>query len=169
MTYIGTIGIRRERWIIIKTYYAVKVKRVDGKTLHFKLPRDLQRAMRNHRTESNDWKSILKGALINIEMAPHRTNLQPPISVAKVKSVFIVDKNFMSTRSQFVSKDNWEGDISTRQLYSYLRHDYPLLNRLEIKNDIKYWKTGKKNHLIWLITLIRTRMYYRKIKKARRK
>lgn len=152
-----------------RTYYAVKVKRIDGKTLHLRLPKDLQGAMAAYHKESDDWKSVLKGALINIETAPHRTSAQPPITVALVKTVFIIDKNFMSTRSQFVSKDNWEETDSIRQLYSYLRHDYSFLNRLEIINDIKFWKTGKKNHLIWLITLFRTRLHYRKIKRVRRK
>ncbi|WP_334328789.1 DUF7679 family protein [Companilactobacillus sp. HBUAS59699] len=151
-----------------RTYYAVKVKRIDGKILHFRLPNDLQRAMTAHHKESDDWKSVLKGALINIEMAPHRTSAQPPITVALVKTVFIIDKSFMSTRSQFVSKDNWEGTENIHQLYSYLRHDYSFLNRLEIINDIKFWKTGKRNKIVWILTLFRTKLHYRRIKRARK-
>ncbi|WP_125566280.1 DUF7679 family protein [Companilactobacillus insicii] len=152
-----------------KTYYAVKVQRVDGKTFNFRLPRDLQKAMSDYRKESDDWKSILKGALINIEMAPHRTEVQPPITVAMVRGVFIVDKKFMSTRSQFISNDNWKNVDNVHQLYKYMRHDYSFVNRCEIINDIKYWKTGRFNKLIWLFTLSRTKIHYREIKRTRRK
>ena len=152
-----------------RTYFAVKVKRIDGKKLHFKLPKDLQSAMAKHRNHGGDWKGILKGALVNIEMAPHTTNLQPPITTAMVLGVYVVDRKFKSTRSQFISHDSWDGSMSISQVYGYLHHDYSLLNRLEIRNDINFWKRSKSSKLIWLLTKLRTKIYYYKLKRARRK
>lgn len=129
-----------------KSYYYVEVETVQGESLIFQLPNDLQGAMRAYRHENPEtWEALLKEALINIPSAPYTkaNHYQPIIRLAKVKRSFSLKKQQRRrSRGQFLTKDNWQqkGFKHFRDSLRFIQYDYPFKIRVRLLLDFWRWK-----------------------------
>lgn len=125
-----------------KSYYYVEVETIQGESLIFQLPNDLQGAMRDYR---HDWEALLKEALINIPSASYTkaNHYQPIIRLVKVKKSFSLKKQQRRrSRGQFLTKDNWQqkGFKHFRDSLRFIQHDYPFKIRVRLLLDFWRWK-----------------------------
>lgn len=129
-----------------KSYYYVEVETIQGESLIFQLPNDLQGAMRDYRHENPEtWEALLKEALINIPSASYTkaNHYQPIIRLAKVKKSFSLKKQQRRrSRGQLLTKDNWQqkGFKHFRDSLRFIQHDYPFKIRVRLLLDFWRWK-----------------------------
>ncbi|MGT2808972.1 hypothetical protein DIX60_10505 [Streptococcus iniae] len=129
-----------------KSYYYVEVETIQGESLIFQLPNDLQAAMRAYRHENPEtWETLLKEALINIPSSSYTkaNHYQPIIRLAKVKRSFSLKKQQRRrSRGQFLTRDNWEqkGLSHFSDNLRSIQHDYPFKIKVRLMFDFWCWK-----------------------------
>lgn len=104
---------------------------------NYQLPKDLQEPMRQHQKDSQHFKDVLLGALINVPVTEYR-NGQAKIKSAEVIRILILpvrthDSRWI-TRSQFTKPDypmiKWVfGTVKFDKEIKFLTHDFQQANQ----------------------------------------
>lgn len=118
-----------------------------GEILTFRLPKDLQSAIKK---DNSNYKKYFIDGLLNVPTTKYPFRITPPIMVVKILDIFPTKRKYkFISRSQFVSADNLSNS-------NYLTHDYNVLYKHFIKQDIDYFLNNKhhKTRLRLLIVKI---------------
>lgn len=118
---------------------------------NYQLPKDLQEPMRQHQKDSQHFKDVLLGALINVPVTEYR-NGQAKIKSAEVIHILILpvrthDSRWI-TRSQFTKPDypmiKWVfGTVKFDKEIKFLTHDFQQANQQRIINTVQQYRQEK--------------------------
>lgn len=142
-----------------------------GEQRDYLVANDIEPGLEHRLATRRNWQEVMRGALINVPVAPYLPSGKPmpPISTAKVVDVVAISADDLSeglqrTRSQFIMAAVWENQDS-RTNYNYLRHDYDLASQRQIKADVKYWCDGVDTTAVVAITKARIAAQKKKFQK----
>lgn len=143
-----------------------------GEQRDYLVANDVEPGLEHRLATRKNWQEVMRGALINVPVAPYLPSGKPmpPISTAKVVDVVAIPADDLSeglqrTRSQFIMAAVWENQDS-RTNYNYLRHDYDLASQRQIKADVEYWCDGADITAVVAITKARIVAQKRNFKKS---
>lgn len=115
---------------------------------NYQLPKDLQGPMKQHQKDSQNFKDVLLGSLINVPITDYRDG-QTKIKPAKVIRILILpvrthDPRWI-TRSQFIKPDypliQWLlGTVKLNKEVNFLTHDFQQANQQRITATIKQYR-----------------------------
>ena len=142
-----------------------------GEQRDYLVANDVEPGLEHRLATRKNWQEVMRGALINVPVAPYLPSGKPmpQISTAKVVDVVAIPADDLSeglqrTRSQFIMAAVWENQDS-RTNYNYLRHDYDLASQRQIKADVKYWCDGVDTTAVVAITKARIAAQKKKFQK----
>ncbi|MFQ9705580.1 MAG: hypothetical protein ACLRX6_00575 [Limosilactobacillus pontis] len=142
-----------------------------GEQRDYLVANDVEPGLEHRLATRKNWQEVMRGALINVPVAPYLPSGKPmpPISTAKVVDVVAIPADDLSeglqrTRSQFIMATVWENQDS-RTNYNYLRHDYDLASQRQIKADVEYWCDGVATTTVVAITKARIAAQKKKFQK----
>lgn len=142
-----------------------------GEQRDYLVANDVEPGLEHRLATRKNWQEVMRGALINVPVAPYLPSGKPmpPISTAKVVDVVAIPADDLSeglqrTRSQFIMAAVWENQDS-RTNYNYLRHDYDLASQRQIKADVEYWCDGVDTTAVVAITKARIAAQKKKFQK----
>lgn len=142
-----------------------------GEQRDYLVANDIEPGLEHRLATRRNWQEVMRGALINVPVAPYLPSGKPmpPISTAKVVDVVAIPADDLSeglqrTRSQFIMAAVWENQDS-RTNYNYLRHDYDLASQRQIKADVEYWCDGVDTTAVVAITKARIAAQKKKFQK----
>lgn len=125
---------RKKRWLTVKVllpngekrWYCLAKKLVNGVKLEQKLGNKHSFA-------------TLSGNYITVPVSGYDQKSHAKLSVGKIVFLhwYTGDLPALYTRSQFVTED---GLHNLQASYTYMRHDYRLINRFRILKSLYYWK-----------------------------
>ena len=148
-----------------KQHIVARVRRPDGLVLDFRLPKDITHAIKV--SPQTDWFERLRGGLIVAPMAPYVGKGKTAFFIGRIERVYYSSRQLKRfTRSQFLLPDVWrEQDLL--ESFTFLRHDHAWLNRLYIKDDLRYWYHDANSHFLanvrdWHCKLVYHRFQSRK-------
>lgn len=142
-----------------------------GEQRDYLVANDVEPGLEHRLTTRKNWQEVMRGALINVPVAPYLPSGDPlpPIATAKVVDVTAIDaaampKNLQRTRSQFIMAEVWQKqDAATN--YNYLHHDYVPASQAQIKADVEYWCNGVTTTTVSVKTKARIVAQKKKLKK----
>ena len=113
---------------------------LNGKRLTYQFPNDLRKAMLQSYHEGS-LKEILNGALINVPTTKYNKKGQAVLHLGQITQVFIAThKSRWRTRGQFLTSDNWQGELDRADI-RFLLHDHSFLNKIRIRLDLFKWRS----------------------------
>jgi hypothetical protein len=117
-----------------------KVRMLNGTRLTYQFPNDLRKAMLQSYHEGS-LKEILNGALINVPTTKYNKKGQATLHLGKITQVFVAThKSRWRTRGQFLTSDNWQGELDKADI-RFLLHDHSFLNKVRIRLDLFKWRS----------------------------
>lgn len=117
-----------------------KVRMLNGKRLTYQFPNDLRKAMLDSYHEGS-LKEIMNGALINVPTTKYNKKGQAILHLGQITQVFIAThKSRWRTRGQFLTSDNWQGELDKADI-RFLLHDHSFLNKVRICLDLLKWRS----------------------------
>ena len=142
-----------------------------GEQRDYLVANDVEPGLEHRLATRKNWQEVMRGALINVPVAPYLPSGEPlpPIATAKVIDITAVPaaatpKDLQRTRSQFIMAAVWQNqDAETN--YNYLHHDYVPASQEQIKADIDYWCNGTDPTAVVAKTKFRIDAQKKKLKK----
>lgn len=142
-----------------------------GEQRDYLLANDVEPGLEHRLATRENWQEVMRGALINVPVAPYLPEGYPlpPIATAKVIDVTAIDaektpQDLQRTRSQFIMATVWERQ-DIRANYNYLRHDYDAASQRQIKADVTHWVDGTTTEEVFTQTKARIIKQEQKLKK----
>ena len=142
-----------------------------GEQRDYLVANDVEPGLEHRLATRKNWQEVMRGALINVPVAPylHSGEPLPPIATARVDDVVAIAAedapvDLQRTRSQFIMADIWQHQSSTAN-YNYLHHDYDAESQKQIRADIDHWCTGADTAAISAVTKDRILTQEKKLKK----
>ncbi|MGN1279439.1 MAG: hypothetical protein ACI4T4_02010 [Limosilactobacillus sp.] len=142
-----------------------------GEQRDYLVANDVEPGLEHRLATRENWQEVMRGALINVPVAPYLPSGDPlpPMATAKVSDVEArpaedMPQGLQRTRSQFIMKDIWQHQSSVAN-YNFLHHDYDAASQKQIQADIEYWCNGTATTAISAETQARILRQKEKLKK----